>query len=185
MKTIEFIIGDRKYKFYGKYGNCRDGFNHFADLEINGVPVASAKVHYINRTWESYDYQTVMMNAMDVLIAEEQSNILFAEGQNTGRRRWKKEEKELLFSKSALLAEYSLVKQKLRDYKESSGFGTLAGIMALGNILCKDEKESNDWKLRMMQAGTPQGALIMPEDWDQLPEEEKARRLNGCIEVMK
>lgn len=36
------------------YGSSRYGFNHFADLKINGEVVESYKIHYINRTWESY-----------------------------------------------------------------------------------------------------------------------------------
>lgn len=40
------------------FGNCRDGFNHFGKLFINGSLVAESKCHYINRTWEVYNGQS-------------------------------------------------------------------------------------------------------------------------------
>ena len=40
------------------FGNCRDGFNHFGQLFINGKIVAESKCHYINRTWEVYSGQS-------------------------------------------------------------------------------------------------------------------------------
>lgn len=40
------------------FQKCRDGFNHVGILICDGVTVRTAKVHYINRTWESYDGQT-------------------------------------------------------------------------------------------------------------------------------
>ena len=40
------------------FSDCRDGFNHFGKLIIDGEVAARSKCHYINRTWESYDGQT-------------------------------------------------------------------------------------------------------------------------------
>lgn len=67
--------------------------------------------------------------------------------------------------------------------KESNAFGMLAAIMKIGEIENQDTTGRNDWKLRMLKAGIPEGALHMPEDWDTLSEEEKEKRLNGVIEI--
>lgn len=40
------------------YQNCRDGFNHIGLLLNDGDVILTTKVHYINRTWESYNGQT-------------------------------------------------------------------------------------------------------------------------------
>lgn len=184
-KQIEYVIGSRKYSFYNRFGKCRDGFNHFTEVFLNGNSVYETKCHYINRTWESYDYQTVMMNAVRGLRSNEEVAVLYREGEKTGRKRWSKEEKVELFNKSEMIAEFNVLLEALKTRQEDSGFGVLSGIMALGSVLCDSEKEANDWKLRMMKAGTPSGALNLPEDWDSLPEEEKARRLNGVIEALK
>lgn len=45
------------------FGKCRDGFNHFGKLFINGSLVAESKCHYINRTWEAYNGQNARKSA--------------------------------------------------------------------------------------------------------------------------
>jgi hypothetical protein len=73
------------------------------------------------------------------------------------------------------------------DRQESDGLThlhTVAGVMALGDIFGHDQKESNDWKARMLKAGLEGRGLIMPEDWDQLTEDQKEARLNGAIEQL-
>jgi hypothetical protein len=40
--------------------DTRSGFRHLATLFNDGMILAQAKVCYINRTWERYDYQTVL-----------------------------------------------------------------------------------------------------------------------------
>jgi len=40
--------------------NTRNGFKHTATLFINGSERESAKICYMNRTWESYQYQSVL-----------------------------------------------------------------------------------------------------------------------------
>jgi hypothetical protein len=50
--------------------------------------------------------------------------------------------------------------------------------MAVGEVLTDDLKESNDFKLRMLKAQFGNG-LIIPADWDDLPEQDKATRLKN------
>lgn len=71
-----------------------------------------------------------------------------------------------------------------REEESSNHLGLVAGIAMLGNIFCNDQKESNDWKARMLKAGLGEG-LQMPDDWGSLSEEEKQRRLDGAIEILK
>lgn len=62
------------------------------------------------------------------------------------------------------------------------GLRTIGAVAALGAIFHQgDEKGANDWKARMLKAGLEGRGLIMPEDWDTLPEAEKTRRLDGAI----
>lgn len=44
-------------------GTCRDGFNHYGFLYINEELVSRVKAHYINRTWERYEGQSVRKSA--------------------------------------------------------------------------------------------------------------------------
>ncbi len=52
-------------------------------------------------------------------------------------------------------------------------------VMAIGNILAGDTPAQRvAWKLRMLKAGTPPGALSLPDDWDSLTDEVKEARLD-------
>ena len=70
----------------------------------------------------------------------------------------------------------------IEHYKEPNAFAAVGMVAAFGAIFGKDEKEANDWKKRMI-ATVP--GISMPEDFDSLPEAERARRLDAVIEVMK
>lgn len=52
-------------------------------------------------------------------------------------------------------------------------------VAAMGSIFGNTQKESNDWKARMLKAGLT--GLQMPEDWDTLSEDEKEKRLDKVI----
>jgi hypothetical protein len=60
-------------------------------------------------------------------------------------------------------------------------FSSIAMVAKLGEILIDDKKGSNDWKARMLRAGLGDKGLIMPDDWNELPEEEKTKRLDNVI----
>ena len=55
-------------------------------------------------------------------------------------------------------------------------------VAMFGELLCDNQKEKNDWKKRMLDAT---GLLDFPEDWDELSEEEKQKRLDNVIAVNK
>lgn len=46
----------------------------------------------------------------------------------------------------------------------------------------KTKAEANDWKERMLKARL--NGLSMPDNWGQLNEDEKQKRLDGVIAVM-
>ena len=51
-------------------------------------------------------------------------------------------------------------------------------VCAMGSIMCKDQKEKNDWNKRMIS--TLPGTSF-PDNWDSLSEDEKQRRLEGGL----
>lgn len=55
--------------------------------------------------------------------------------------------------------------------------------MALGDVLNTDQKSTNDFKLRMLKAGFIHG-LDVPDDWDDLSEDEKTKRLEQVQGVL-
>jgi hypothetical protein len=54
-----------------------------------------------------------------------------------------------------------------------------ASMVALfGDLLCDSQKDKNNWKKRMLN--TVEG-IEFPDDWDELPEDEKQERLDKAI----
>ena len=45
--------------------NTRNGFKHTATLMHNGAELDSTKICYLNRTWEAYKYESVMLQLLD------------------------------------------------------------------------------------------------------------------------
>ena len=63
---------------------------------------------------------------------------------------------------------------------------TVAMAAKVGEVLaCKNKKEKNDWKVRMLKAGLGGRGLIMPDDWEELSEDDKEERLNGAVSALE
>lgn len=66
-----------------------------------------------------------------------------------------------------------------KNEQAMSRLNTVAAVAMMGEIFGETEKEKNDWKKRMLS--TVHG-LSFPDDFDELPEEERKKRLDGAIE---
>jgi hypothetical protein len=136
--------------------NTRYGFRHDARLLVDGWERDRTKICYYNRTWESFEYESVLEKLLSKtnLVTKRQKTIFF--------------------------------KRERGEYKKAvdKQFGFIAGIAKLGDILCDNQKDKNDWKARMIKAGMGEG-LIMPDDWGTLSENEKQTRLDNVIKEME
>ena len=152
-KTFQLKDG---YEIIAHWEKTRNGFRHIAILMKDGSEVDRAKATYLNRTWESYEYQSVINTLLD------KTKILSE------------------IEKKAFLQKGEMQAKKEADEM----FGNIGAIAKLGEIMTSNKKEANDWKARMIKAGLGSG-IQMPEDWDKLTEDEKESRLNKVIEYMK
>ena len=103
--------------------NTRYGFRHLAELQRNYPHweiLAHAKACYYNRTWESYDFQSVIHDVLSK-----------AFNKVTAKRYRKKIDAEAL--------------GHVNDH-----FNLVAGIAKLGEILCEKPEDQNAWKKRMI-----------------------------------
>lgn len=137
--------------------NTRNGFKHEATLLLNGIERESVKINYLNRTWESFEYESVLQKLLD------KAGSLLSDDEKRD------------FIKNA---------QKKNREELDTHFGLIAGVAKLGEIFADTKKEKNDWKERMLKAGLENKGLIMPDDWETLTENEKETRLNGVIGVL-
>lgn len=142
-----------------EWKKTRNGFKHEATLLLNGIERGFAKVCYLNRSWEQYEYQDVVHKLIE-------GSELLTDG-----------EKKLI--KDTLDGTDGYDGEGCRG--DSEGLKTIGMIAKLGEVFGKDQKEKNDWKERMLKAGLGGKGLIMPEDWNELDEEIKEARLNEAI----
>lgn len=89
MKTIS-ING---YTFQCKYNSTRSGFSHTCSLIKEGELLIEAKSNYLNRTWESYTYQSVMREAVWKLIIQKEKEYLDEYKKENGLGRLSKDRK--------------------------------------------------------------------------------------------
>ena len=51
---------DEEYSIVCEAENTRYGFRHIAHLLLNGHEIDKTKICYYNRTWEAYEFQSVI-----------------------------------------------------------------------------------------------------------------------------
>jgi len=56
---------DKQYNIVCNSVNTRSGFKHVATLHRNGYSIANAKKCYINRTWERFTYESVLIKMIN------------------------------------------------------------------------------------------------------------------------
>jgi len=122
MMTISLPGGK---KIIAKFGDSRDGFNHFATLYDHGFPEETVKIHYINRTWERYEFQSVLQKLVE----------------KTGK---------LSDTEKANLEEY--LKGDLTNW---APFKQAASLAMLGDILGSTPEQKNKLKTMALQSSLP------------------------------
>ena len=71
MEMRRFNIDGKEILFMNAWRGTRSGFMHETELYIDGWQAGAARCYYINRTWERYSYQSVMLQAIHNLQEEE------------------------------------------------------------------------------------------------------------------
>jgi uncharacterized protein YjgD (DUF1641 family) len=85
-----------KIEFKNSARNTRGGFEHDTQMFINERLEQEASMHYINRTWESYDFQSVMKQAIHLRIEEERNKLVREYKEANNKQRISKDVKESL-----------------------------------------------------------------------------------------
>ena len=68
---------DNEYNIVCNWENTRYGFRHIAVLHKNGFEIARTKCCYYNRTWERFEFETVLRKVIrDNFIDKEQAKFL-------------------------------------------------------------------------------------------------------------
>ena len=114
MRIKKFNINENEYSFVCEAWSNSRSWGHKVNLFRNNYEIAEARIRYYNRTWESYEFQSTMLKAINIV--EEKHRLLELEyyRAKTGRKRLKQEEKEEIYKNSKQLQELQELKEKVR-----------------------------------------------------------------------
>jgi hypothetical protein len=142
---------NEEFQVVCEFVKTRSAFKHVAKVLQNGHQVYETKICYQNRTWEAFEFQSVLHKAIDGYFDKDDA-------------------------------------QKYRDIVDGKGsddskhaFDPVKAICALGNIMCEGADEKAKWNKRMI--GTIPG-IDFPEGFDELPAEEREKKLAGALEIL-
>ena len=117
MKIFEL---DEQFSVVCNWKKTRNGFKHEASLMKNGREIDKVKCCYLNRTWERYEFQSVLHKIINKCFKEDRVQ-------------------ELIDKVDGKTAE-----------EEKAKFSPVKFACAIGDILCSTEEEKNNWKKRML-----------------------------------
>lgn len=112
------IIDGKEIVFVNQSRDTRHGFAHDTTLFIDGREITSSSCHYLNRTWECYQYQSVMLSAVSFLIkAVEYGNEQELKEQNGWKRMTpaRKEELKRYHPTTEMWQFYNKIKDALNE----------------------------------------------------------------------
>jgi len=112
MKTT---INNNTYEFVNESFNNYRNWGHKTKLYKNNELISEGKCIYLNRTWESYPYQTVMGVTIGNLIDEEIKEIVSNYKESKGIKRLSKSIKEELISEYKLYSELEQLKNFINN----------------------------------------------------------------------
>lgn len=160
MKVYEFGEG---FKVICDWKKTRVAFKHVCDVvDKGGNSICSTKICYLNRTWERYEYQSVIHQAI---------GIAFGAG---GRRKNTPEQE-------ARIKAYCDEVDDIATGQLKKQFNPVKMAVAFGSLISETKTEKNAFTKRMLN--TIPG-VDFPEDFDQLSEEEKERRMDEALKVL-
>ena len=118
MATIrEFTIDGDRVMFVNQWRSTRNGFAHDAEFFYNGFSLVKTSCHYINRTWENYTFQSVMLKAIGIAMdeyTERQKRDFKAENGYRKMTAQRKEEFEKMLAKSGEYNKFIRIRDNIR-----------------------------------------------------------------------
>lgn len=112
------------WRFVNEYEDTRTGFNHKTTIFRGAYEYGSYKVHYINRTWEMYSYQTSMRSGIRTIYDEGLNKYISNYKYVHNINRFKKGEKEKVVEEYKLTDEAKELEELLDCIEKREFDGT-------------------------------------------------------------
>lgn len=142
IEYIEKKIGENTYTFVCEFVDCRDGFSHVCELRKNGRTINSNRVHYLNRTWECYRYQSAMLGCV-------RNELNYIESKGIEEYKEVNGIKRLVGKKREEVIEAT---QNSKEYKEMELLYKMVSDARYGTEAEREELESLDRLLKLTEA---------------------------------
>lgn len=120
MDIKKIIVNGKEYEFVNSSRSTRNGFAHDTTLFVNGYEKTSNTCHYLNRTWECYRYQTVMMGAIRQSI-DNRTNLLERKFKDDNGYKKMTADRVLKF-KNVILADDDVIKEYKKVLKQLENY---------------------------------------------------------------
>jgi len=111
MKTK--IIDGNTFEFANESKGNRGGFYHRTKLYMNNNFLVEKKCQYINRTWESYAFQSVMKSAVWILIDSRGKNLIDNYKKDNNLKRLSAEKKSEIINSDETISMYRRLTDEL------------------------------------------------------------------------
>ena len=96
MKVFSVNFQGEKNSIYCKYENTRNGFKHVATMYYNRNTYV-AVCYYLNRTWECFEYQSVIRKLYCIISDEMKEKAVEEWKTSKGKKRISKAERERIY----------------------------------------------------------------------------------------
>ena len=114
MEIKRYIINENEYSFVCEGWSNSNGWGHRVVLIKNMYTMCEAKIRYINRTWENYQFQSCMLKAIYIVKEKYQLLELECYREKTGKKRLKEAEKQEVYANCKQLQELEELEKKVR-----------------------------------------------------------------------
>lgn len=118
MQIYEKTIKGNKWQLINEFWETSKAWGHKTTILRNGSEYVASKVRYYNRTWESYEYESSMLNAVDEIKTNERSKYInnYKYQNNVARfKKGEKEQVEQMFEKTNIARELATLKDAIRN----------------------------------------------------------------------
>lgn len=109
-----------EFQFVNEYFSTSRSWGHISTLYKNGVEVATNKVRYYNRTWEAYQYQSVMAGLVYQLKEDYINDYIRDYKEKNNISKFKKGQKQLVIDEAKTMQaykEYNLILDAIHSNK--------------------------------------------------------------------
>jgi len=182
----------KNYRVTAKSWEKSRSWGHKATLIKDGSILNTVSIRYHNRTWESYEFESVLLRVVEDYKQNELKEFIKARTNSKLKElsKKKKDDLKLIFNKKQLAQDLKELRKQIKNYKPGADpvFSAMKMFTLLGDLTTpkEDIKSRVSYKEKIVFA-TMKNKIPgweTPKDWNEISDQEKLNRLEK-IENLK